>query len=252
MNNEQFDKLFKQEMTDFEVDPGADMWAKIEAELPAERKTVSIWKKSGLRYAAALLLLGGLAAMIFRQQIEAPPAREQLVKVREQPDQTEKTEQQVEVSEKGKENTLTQHARIIKANKSPHKEREAAIVKVPGLANKEAKSKLDLYIPDLHIAKIEAVQADTIPPALVNTQVVEIDPIQPLVESPDEEESMLASGSKGNAKTQQGLVTGILNRISDMVNPDQNKTIHFSNDEEGSLRIDILQSFVKNRKKNRR
>ncbi len=252
MNDEQLDKLFKKEMTDFEVDPGAEMWATIEAELPAERKTVPLWKKSGLRYAAACMLIGGLVAIIFLQRSEAPQELQQMTKVTVRADQAEKKEKQLQVAEEPHESPLHQQAVVTKETQSTPQERQATVATAHVIEPKESTPKLDLKIPDLQIATIEPSHTDTFPQMLARTQVVEVDPIRPLIENPEEEESMLASAPKATAKVQQGIVTGILNRISDVVNPDDSKTIHFSNDEEGSLRIDIFNSLVKNRKKNKR
>jgi len=253
MNDEQLDKLFKKGLTDFEVDPGAEMWAKIEAELPAEPKIIPLWKRQGLRYVAALIILGGFAAIIFLQRSEeAPQKLQQIAQTGAQQGRIETTEKQQQVAEAPNESPLAQQAEATKVDKRPKQVSQPTVAVAQVIEAKGSTPKLDLQIPELQVATIEAGRTDTFPPTLVSTQVVEVDPIRPLIENPEEEESMLANAPKAPAKVQQGIVTGILNRISDVVNPDDSKTIHFSNDEEGSLRIDIFNSLVKNRNKIRR
>lgn len=252
MNDEQLDKLFKKGLTDFEVDPGAEMWAKIEAELPAEPKIIPLWKRQGLRYAAALIILGGFAAIIFLQRSEAPQKLQQIAQTGVQQGRIETNEKQQQVAEAPDESPLAQQAEATKVDKRPKQVSQPTVAVAQVIEPTRSMPKLDLQIPELQVATIEAAHTDTFPPTLVSTQVVEVEPIRPLIENPEEEESMLANAPKAPAKVQQGIVTGILNRISDVVNPDDSKTIHFSNDEEGSLRIDIFNSLVKNRKKIRR
>ncbi len=252
MNDEQLDKLFKKGLTDFEIDPGAEMWAKIEAELPAEPKIIPLWKRQGVRYAAALIILGGFAAIIFLQRSEAPQQRQQVARTDIRPSIFETMEKQQQIADALNESPLAQPIAATKVDKRSKQVSQPTVAVAQIIEPRASTLKLDLQIPELQVATIEAAHTDTFPPTLVSTQVVEVDPIRPLIENPEEEESMLANAPKAPAKVQQGIVTGILNRISDVVNPDDSKTIHFSNDEEGSLRIDIFNSLVKNRKKIRR
>lgn len=70
-------------------------------------------------------------------------------------------------------------------------------------------------------------------------------PIKPIIENPDEEESMTASTSE----SKQNVVTKVLNILSKTINQGNGSEVQFSNDDEGTLQIDLLNSLVKNKKR---
>ncbi|MNL41912.1 hypothetical protein D3C87_1643420 [compost metagenome] len=70
-------------------------------------------------------------------------------------------------------------------------------------------------------------------------------PIKPIIENPDEEESMMASTSE----SKQNVVTKVLNILSKTINQGNGSEVQSSNDDEGTLQIDLLNSLVKNKKR---
>ncbi len=260
MNDEQLDKLFQDELRQRETSPNADTWAKIAATLDQERKVIPFWQKSWVRYAAAVAVV--LSVSIWAvQHAENTQQKQQTARqdftpktpIPVQPpvdnvtsDQNGATEGKIAQVEKVAPSEKPRNAKLVAALRGTEvssTNRTTAVHDKPTLARTSVSS-----LPDLSVAKLQTNEQAYSDEKLKRHQVVEIDPIQPLIENPEEEETMLAAQSPNSV----GLVPGLLNKISEVVNPDENKTIHFSNDEEGSLRIDIFNSLVKNRNRKRK
>ncbi|TDS13915.1 hypothetical protein [Sphingobacterium paludis] len=256
MKDDQLDKLFRDRLNDLKVPPSEDIWARIDAELGTTHQALPFWKQSWLRYAAAAVLALSFAALFYNSsdnEIEntvATPIAEM-----QQPNSVQPIEKQTP------KQPLTQQddklAYMEKADTAP----ETAVKKKPSRLTEVALAKADesreseklaVELPNVKVAMVEVAPIDSLKSAtLMSHKVVEIEPIQPLIDNPEEEESMFAS-APATPVAQKGLVAGLLNKISEVVNPDDSKTIHFSNDEEGSLRVDIFNSLVKTRKKHRK
>ncbi|KGE14264.1 hypothetical protein [Sphingobacterium deserti] len=249
MNDDQLDKLFRDQLADLNVQPSEDVWAGIDAELGIKRQTTPFWKQPWLRYAAATIIVVGIAALLYNNtedQIQKA-AEVQVVK-------TPATSSDRKIEKSGIADALQledNSAAYIVEEKVPQKKESSNSSPLTPTAAEESK-KLDLELPEIQVAMVEVAPIDSIKSsALTSHKVVEIDPIQPLIDDPEVEDSMLATVPQ-NSAPQKGLVAGLLNKISEVVNPDDSKTIHFSNDEEGSLRVDIFNSLVKTRKKHRK
>ena len=81
-------------------------------------------------------------------------------------------------------------------------------------------------------------------------QVTEIEDIQPLIPVEEETETMYASAE--SVKKGNNTVTNILNKIAENIEIHDSKNLRFSADEEGSIRVDLINSLVKNRFKKRK
>ena len=249
MNDDQLDKLFRDQLADLNVPPSEDVWAGIDAELGIKRKTVPAWKQPWLRYSAAAIIVLGSATLFYNHtEDEIGKTAEVLVVKTPAANSNKKMEMPSIVDPAPQED---HPAAYTVEEKAPHKKELSNSLHITITAAEESK-KLDLELPEIQVAMIEVAPIDSIKSAaLTSHKVVEVDPIQPLIDDPEIEDSMLATVPQTSAP-QKGLVAGLLNKISEVVNPDDSKTIHFSNDEEGSLRVDIFNSLVKTRKKHRK
>ena len=92
--------------------------------------------------------------------------------------------------------------------------------------------------------QVEAI-APIDPAAILEEALAKVPDVQPLVVLEDEEETMLASAG---SKQSFGL-SNILNYVVGTVDQREEKLVTFSNDSEGSLKLDFNFGLAKNRKK---
>lgn len=255
MNDEQLDKLFQDQFNNMERSPDDDVWKKIALDLDSdEKRIIPIWKKSWVRYAAAIVLIGGVSIWAVRNIDEQTVEKSaHIARQTQQPEAAEDVTEKVQTNEldnalptKTAEQKEERIAMITPVERKTQKEG----IKDDGIEKRQDhRMRIRVQLPEVKLVAFKSVTTENFNNDKLKThQVVEIDPIQPLIENPEEEETMLAARPSHGT----GLVSGLLNKISDVVNPDDSKTIHFSNDEEGSLRIDIFNSLVKNRTKKRK
>jgi len=246
MNDKELDKLFKDQLENLSVSPQEDLWQKIEQQLD-ERKVVRLHRLGWVRNAAMLVACLGVTAVLYLLM----PRQEDVRIVSRTPLKIEDKQAET-VNLKRNERTAAIKTQV----DFPHAEDKRALALVQATQSRPtAKRQVAMSTErSAHLVKLDAAmvtltKSDNIDAAILPTQrVVEVDPIQPLIENPEEEETMLASS--GNSD--MGLIPNLLNRISDVLNPSENKTIQFNHDEEGSLQLDIVNSLVKNRNKKRR
>ncbi|WP_437920589.1 hypothetical protein [Sphingobacterium sp. LRF_L2] len=248
MNDKQIDKLFSDYLKDKEVSPDQDLWKKISDELDRE-KVIPLWRRRWISYAAACVLIGTISWGTFHyfntdfrtdempRLAQQPKVLENAVKqplsvpltlAEETPKMPEETRESLPSSSSGESPALKNE------NSSPNE------------IEKKKLMRLEIEVAQLQQPTYNRT-ADV--PQHITYRVVEIDPIQPLIENLEEEDTMLAVA---RPTQNNGLVSGLLNKISDVINPDETKTVHFSNDDEGSLRIDVYNTFVRNRTKKRK
>jgi hypothetical protein len=254
MNDKELDKLFKEQLEHHPVPPKKDIWQQIESQLD-QKKVVPLRKLSWVSYAAMTVGCLGLIALLYNIMI-----------MQSTPTGDIPTIAQKEVSTRPT-NTAQEPSRpaqpvipVVKGHSGPSKQQEVAKteafvqkVSMREHRNTERLSRTEerrLELVELKPAGIlHALTADLhIDDDTQQEYVISVPPVAPLIDSPETEESMLAS----TRKPAEGIVPGILNKISDALNPTDNATIQFSNDEEGFLRLDIVNSLVKNRNKKRR
>jgi hypothetical protein len=262
MENKDLDKLFHDTFNDAEQTPNDQVWQNIEAALDKQKQNiVPLQRKKGFSwwsYAAAASVLVTLGIVFWTVEIAEDSTKQQR-QIAMQPSANETTVWQGEQHEevptaviKGPEQEYSiaeQTQTNIVATTTQPKEMPA-----PSIHPAEKKT-----IPTLDREGIESTVPNTDRPLatvhMVSTpptyKVTEVEDIKPLIEPEEEVESMYASTStKGQGKTT--ILTSLLNRISENVEISDTKEIRFSADEEGSLRVDVLNSLARNRNKKRR
>jgi len=95
-------------------------------------------------------------------------------------------------------------------------------------------------------AEVAAGEPPIVQPSVMEEALAGVPDIQPLVTLEDEDETMLASTAP--AKQPFGL-SNILNYVVGTVDQREEKLVTFSNDDEGSLKLDFNFSLAKNKKK---
>ncbi|WP_164122467.1 MULTISPECIES: hypothetical protein [Sphingobacterium] len=258
MKEEDIDRLFREAFHEAEETPNQNVWQRIERELDeSKKKTVRLpWRKQiWVRYvAAAILLLAatfGLLKLSYKSDTQSPDGSETIVAKKQENNQkyttiqhSENTEQVQIATDKNKEEKIHRTDIVLaiqpqRVEKQKSYDRVNVDLKIGDL--EESKPKL------LNLKEVQEVYTSNIPVH----QVIEIEDIKPLIDLDEETESMYAQAPHETAN--KNVVTSILNTISEKIEVSTTKDIRFRADEEGSLRIDILNSFVKNRnKKNKR
>ena len=252
MNDKDLDKLFKKQLEHHQVAPQKAVWQNIESHLD-NQKTTPLRRINWMLYAATFIGCLGLLTLAYymtqrtsevgnpylahrdtvilkNHSVQKPYMAEGSV----QPLSKENVNPRTEQTNK----QLASSVKTIKPQKSYRKDRETDI-----------QQKHELTLVPLELSRIQTLNtrlmdtADSLP----IVYAISIPPIAPLIDNPEVEESMLAS-----SKTSEGLVPEILNKISDALVPTDKPSLQFSQDEEGFLRFDIVNSFVKNRNKKRR
>ncbi|MBD1434626.1 hypothetical protein H8B06_17510 [Sphingobacterium sp. DN00404] len=241
MNNKELDKLFKEQLEQHTVPPRNDIWHQIENQLDRE-KIVPVRRLDWVKYAAIVVGCLGLIALLYRTMqptpaLHIPIATQESSKssppaIPMEPTHTNEPKQQV----LAKPETLAHRISTPKQKKSisedsSRQERHLKLVKLKPV--------------DVSLALTDGFQVEG---KIQQQYVINVPPIAPLIDDPETEESMLAS----TQKPVEGIVPSILNKISDALNPTDHTTVQFSKDEEGFIRLDIVNSLVKNRHKKRR
>lgn len=241
MNDKQLDKLFRDSLEHAEATPPDGIWKNIDAQL-GKRRNTPLKRMYSWRGAAAIalcMLTGLLCYRVLQPEHEIQTARVGHIERPHndtQPITDPAENSQTEQLPQPQATTVLQRPSL----PPPPKKRNAPVGKSPGSE--------PLRLSELALASLSlSDKADSVPARLPTHRVVEVGPIQPLVENPEEEDAMLA----GSRPPERGLVTTLLNKVTEIVNPDDSKTIHFSKDDEGSFRVDIYHSLVKNKRKRR-
>lgn len=250
MENKDIDKLFREVFSDAQENPPNDMWSKIESSLDEEKKVIPLKRSTAhvYKYAAAAVIALGLIFSTYKFLIVKDNKLSPSVIAEKNNKAIEKTQSVItydstlKVLEKkqplqNKLAALPQSSSEMTGNKKLTNSRELVSIeeiKVPSLA-------IDL---DKQPHSITALNVSV-------NQVTEVDDIKPLIEPEEETESMYAS-SQTKHQSNSNVVTTILNTLSENIEVSDTKDIRFRADEEGSLRIEIFNSLVKNRIKKRK
>lgn len=248
MKEKDIDRLFRDTFYEAEETPDKSIWQRIEKQLDEEKNVVHLpqRRQTWISYAAAaILILGATLAII---KLDYVPENRPLAHVKpspifEQPTDhgTSKVVQvnQTEHTSNKPEITVASHDQRQHIRKQDHTDR----VHVELLTHDLEEIKPILALPETPSL---AITSDV--PVY---QVTEIEDIKPLIEPEEEMESMYAQTTPATPAG-KNIVTSILNTISENIEVSNTKDIRFRADEEGSLRIDILNSLVKNRNKKRK
>lgn len=242
MESKDIDKLFQDAFEHAEETPNERVWQGISQELSNDEKVVPFFKRhiKNLSVAAAILVILGIGFSYFNSQNEITPKNQPIAYSSLNENKEEKLVNEVTQNQDDEndhsENLVVQEAKIstVKFATINHKEKSEPIP----AKSKENLKKLTIDT-DIALANAE----------LVTRQVTEVDDIKPLIQLDEELETMYAS-SNANSENST-IVTKVLNKISENLEVSEFKDIRFRADEEGSLRIDIFNSLVKNRIKKR-
>jgi len=267
MEDRDIDKLFRDAFKEAESNPPADMWKRVEAELEKEDNIVLLPRKnkfSFLKYAAAVVFLIGAGIAVYLNQ-EKGNSR---LKDNSHPKQAERTETRPEhrIIEHEKEirvaQTTTseeqtaQSPKKVLAQVAPNK--KDVTPKQVSLQNTvKRNTHEEIYIPEeveenpsqITAHNIEIPNKD-ISNQIPVRQVTEVEQLKPLIEPEEEMDNMYVS--QPATTDNNTVVTNILNIISENIEIGTKKDIKFRSDDEGSIRIDFINSFVKNRLKKRK
>lgn len=264
MNDKEIDSLFKQSLKNMETPVPEDIWSNIETELNLREKKSFSLRKNKAKYAIAASLTAFLCLSIFLYKLMHPYDDVTKNKL------TAHYDVQKPVNlDKGLE---TDH------NRGTMKEKQPTIDPYTS-SNSESSSETGHYkltsqtdrsqpIEKLHIEKtknpehtdppVNIFQANmgdhmltlseeakaSLPEIEFETADITIAPIKPLIQLPEQEDIMYARNLESPKKS---LVTRILNTISENLVSKSGTSLEFSNDEEGTIKIDIINSLARNR-----
>lgn len=264
MKNEDLDNLFRNELSNREVEPSADLWQKIEAQLdeqkPKRRILIYTWIKS----AAAIAIIAGAATFLYMHQnaevaspalqvaetTQAPQARNRDVLAAPQ-QEAAPTKSPSREAEKERTHPAESTMQLVGIREAEDK--KASLLEDTHMAKGDEHTALAQ--PKRQLASIAMAQESelnitaTAPSTEIpRYRVVEIDPIKPLIENPEDEEALWAL----TPQIDENIVPNLLNRVKNLLYKSDDNAIHFSRDEEGTLQLDFGRSLAKNRTKKRK
>lgn len=242
MKDQEFDKIFKDNLRDLEVNPPEYLWEKIESSLdqeqPAKVKKMFPWKTCSI--AATLLLALGFAFKLsqFKEE-QVDPKKEYLAKIKEEnespkPDQmvAEKWGEPI-TKEAFESQEAKPNARTIALKEQPKK-----VVVIP------AESRQQVQVPALQ--PLETTMELDGPVNLTR----EAEPLTAKSTAPqanitvEPTETIFNKTEIASNKSKQGLFVRLLNNVADNINI-INKDVEFSEDEEGTIKIDLSKLITK-------
>lgn len=249
MEDKDLDRLFREAFQDAEETPHSNNWSKIEAKLNAGTGTKPYFTIKKIGAIAACLTLICLAAVYYSTKTSNlnQSATMRNSKVDTYPQENSSTSLfELPVHEEDKTANVT----------SPIKTKDISTLDKSSFQNKTTTSTViqKLHLDSLNekplmISNINLTTGNK--EELLIIQVTEIDDIKPIIELEEMEETMLAS-TTSNGKENKTTITTVLNKLSENLNPNKEKTLQFIPDEEGSFSISIINSLAKNPNKKRK
>lgn len=255
MNNEELDNLFKKELDQSHISPPEAVWERIEQELN-QAKPTRVRTLGWLKYAAALALFLSLAIAIYLYRSAIKPTEKENLAYhsKEQPtnpnqamDETNNIQQHGQVVASVADQKLASNrSGLHKSESLPHSFSAVKTSKTSLVEEPRPTVHIDEILTETSFLQLtQSTKHDSLP----TYRVVEIDPIAPLIEDPEQEDSMLAKVSIN----EDNALPAVIGKILDQVYPEDNKSpIRFTKDEEGSIQIDFKNFFAKNRAKKRK
>ncbi|MBL1409684.1 hypothetical protein [Sphingobacterium faecale] len=256
MKEEEIDKLFRRAFHEAEETPTKNIWRQIEKQLDEKEQVIRIPSKRNTWFkyaAAAFLAFGTILTWLKLDNSNHLLTTDKSVSII--PDKDESPlpsiiKQEQPATPKVISNEITEKEKmsstVILASKQ--------VQSVVNNHLEQKRKKIELSTNDLEEVKpmLTSLQSQQQRNAadLPIRQVTEIEGIKPLISFDEETESMYAHTP--HESSNQNIVTSILNTISDKLEISTTKDIRFRADEEGSFRVDIINSLVKNRKKIKR
>ncbi|NGF55986.1 hypothetical protein G5B00_05605 [Parapedobacter sp. SGR-10] len=264
MENKDIDKLFRQTFEDAEQEVHPAVWQNIEKELDKNsKKTIPVLFKAynWVSYAAAILIILGIGFFLFKSKpTENIIAEQPASKQKDSPVQMTKPTIERSVTA---ENTSANATVPTAIEDLPKVDRTASKEKV---SKSPHDSQGNTVLPSGHKWKASIVALSDLPTdtgtTLANvvdlvqtnvptTQVTEVEPIKPLIVFEEEEESMYAA-NEGSSSNESTVITTILNKLSENIDLKSKKEVRFKSDDEGSIRINLINPLAKNRNKKRK
>lgn len=243
MKNEEIDKLFRDHLDKLDIQPGADIWKKIEMDLD-EQQVVSIKKKKKwliplVSIAAVLICIGIFSLLVLEQSTSTIENTKIASRKKDIAVQKGQQEPVINLTE-GKEEP-NQHAVKAVSDETRNIQNEYQITSIHP---KVSQTEEQVSLKKLTISEEQPMLVVVDSQAQI-VHAMEYIPIKPIIENPEEEESMMATTSA----SKQNVVTKVLNILSKTINQGNGSEVQFSNDDEGTLQIDLLNSLVKNKKR---
>lgn len=243
MKNEDIDKLFRDHFDKLDIQPSADIWNKIEADLD-EQKIVPIkkkikWLKPLVSIAATLICIGIFSLLVMEHSSSTVETTNIVIRKKDtaaQKEQKEPVEDLIETNDKPIRFAVKAVPKETQNTRNNH-QITSMYPEVAQIDEQVALKKLQITEEQPMLVVVDS-QAQI-------AHAMEYIPIKPIIENPDEEESMMASTSE----SKQNVVTKVLNILSKTINQGNGSEVQFSNDDEGTLQIDLLNGLVKNKKR---
>jgi len=260
MKDQDLDKLFSDNLKDHEITPPTSVWQGIESKLEEEKiipikrnKNWQIWTIA----ACCLLALGfSIKILLFQENKESLNSKE-IVLNKEiiqdnssvttideplqaliEPDLNQKNEDKLVASVEQKSIKKPVRRSFVKEKNQEPEDKTIVFAK-----SQDSKDKL---IPAEKMDIISPIELGDIDQNKIELSAVEVVPIQPLVNIIEQEEIMYAEVKK-EPKKKQSIFTNILNTLTENLNP-TSKSVKFSSDEEGTIKIDLYNSIAKTRR----
>lgn len=259
MKDQDLDKLFSEGFKDQEVTPPASVWEQIETQLD-EQKVLPIQKRNKLfiwTIAASMLLALGITGSIFlmkdnsnQKQAEfAAKAPETTNDLEDKSETTLDISGEPKVQKEEIQVATVMPSRIKKPSiksqtpelSKPDVEKESKLIVS---VEKEQKRQTPILVKEMSLER--NIELDEIDQEQIELSAVEVAPIQPLVNIIEKEDVMYAQ-SEEKPKKRQTIFTNILNTLTENLNP-LDKSVKFSSDEEGNIKIDLHNSIAKTRR----
>ena len=246
MENNDIDKIFRDAFEKAEETPNSNIWDKIEQELETEQNVIPISKRNTwAKYAiaACTLLILGIGYRLSKNNEEIVIKDEKIALIEDK-----KTDINIP-----KDQRINDVSNDFPLEKPRTELNEISFAKEVSTA-KNQETRHQALVEEVYPSEIEIEELASIDNSheLNVIQVTEIEPVKQLIENTEEiPETMYASTATESPK-HSNVVTNVLNKITENIELSDSKNIRFSADDEGSIRIDIINSLVKNRFKKRK
>ena len=250
MESQDLDKLFRDAFEQAEETPNIRVWEGIEQELAQEKKVIPFYIKyrTQLSIAATFLLFFGVGLTFYQKPISS--GKEKIEELLSQ------MEKQTEPTSNSKDNTFSENNKEKLAIEIPEQRVDNKQITENNIAMSEAiKSSTSVHAEQYTQPEIEdriTIQTSE----MVSTMEVEMEATKPNYQEvntitplkDDRESTYVFTDQKEEVKS--SLVTRVLNGItkniiSKNIDIREDKEIEFRNDEEGSLTLNIINSFAR-------
>lgn len=253
MDNKEFDKLFKEAFASAEATPRDAVWRRIGQALDQQKekdilKPIRHTFHWGYYVAAASVLLAFGVVVWITYTAEHTHRRDKTIAQHEhsQSDAATNTEantpREPEIIELQVTNTAKKVGTIHapKGESTVQNKTMVPLREVPKLEILDLNAKLTLH--NARLASADAIVE------MPTERVTEVEEISPLIEPEEEMKSMYAATTEEH-NSKNNIVTSLLNTISAKMETNSNREVRFRTDEEGSIRMDVINPLIKNRNK---